>query len=144
MVARAGQVVPSQPTTVSTVVTRGGRGSTRFALGIPRLIMLLSILVLIVVAGVARMLLGGRIVDDVVVPVDGGTAAVYGGGHRLALCGGPWPLRPLTFVFATRDGTVLALRARLPRPWGARPVARPHRSRRLRRPTTTPIRGGSR
>ena len=145
MVARAGQVVPSQPTTVSTVVTPRRAWLDEISRwGFLGLIMLLSILVLIVVAGVARMLLGGRIVDDVVVPVDGGTAAVYGGGHRLAMCGGPWPLRPLTFVFATRDGTVLALRARLPRPWGARPVARPHRSRRLRRPTTTPIRGGSR
>ena len=145
MVARADRPAPPQPTAVSTVVKpRRAWIDEMSRWGFVALIVVLSILILIIVAGVARILLGGRLVDDVVVPVDGGTAAVYGGGRRLAIRGGPWPLRPLTFVFATRDGTVLALRARVPRPWGARPVARPHRSRRLRRPSTTPIRGGSR
>ena len=145
MVERAGQPEPSPPITVSTILTpRSALVDRLMRAAVVAAVVVLASLLLLAVAGLARMALGERIDDDVVVPVDGATSTIGGGGRRLAIRGGPWPLRPLTFVFAVRGGTVLAQRARIPRPWGGAPVERAPRPRRLRRPTTSPIRGGSR
>lgn len=140
MVAREGRVVPSpQTATVRPHLTLLDRVSW----WVPRLLVaIVAVLFAIAVAGGVRMAAGRRIDDDIVVPVNGEPVAVYGWGRRVIVRGGPWPVRPLTFVFAVRRGPVVALKSRLPRPWGARPVARPLRPRAKKRVTSTG--GGSR
>jgi hypothetical protein len=140
MVAREGRVVPSPLTTIltprSTILDQAVRW------GLIALLAIVAILVLVAVAGLARLFFGTRLEEEVVIEVDGTSVSIYGSGRRLTIRGSRWPLRPLTFVYAARGGPVLALQARIPRPWGWRSVQRAASRRHLRR--ATPIRGGSR